>query len=191
MCLLCRGLPYVTKYGVFFFSLQKDNLIELYGKEEASLKSSIRQVDDMEQIGGIVMRSLDKQRDHIRVRPLVFFTFLFPPKVLGVRSVFRVTFCWHSSERGRSLGQRHVLPWPLEQSHSNHHLSRRDWPHYFLGGCNHDMYCSFDIIYLFHSKVTYFRWMIHLFLLFGLQSKYVLLAMSLLPRTLDLRFILP
>lgn len=48
----------------------RDNLVDLYGKEEASLQHSIRAVDDMEQIGGIVLRSLGKQKEHIKVRIL-------------------------------------------------------------------------------------------------------------------------
>lgn len=45
---------------------QRDNLIQAYAKEESSLRSSIRAVDDMEQIGGLVMRSMSKQSEHIK-----------------------------------------------------------------------------------------------------------------------------
>lgn len=45
---------------------QSDNLIQAYAREENSLRSSIRAVDDMEQIGGLVMRSMQKQDEHIK-----------------------------------------------------------------------------------------------------------------------------
>jgi Golgi SNAP receptor complex protein 2 len=58
---------------------QRDSLIQAYAKEESSLRSSIKAVDDMEQIGGLVMRSMQKQNEHIKnaqTRLVTVFSYL-------------------------------------------------------------------------------------------------------------------